>query len=311
MEEKSLKQKKVNWKKLGRIFCPDRNFDWMHSHASYPWAEHVSDDIFKIYFSTRDKNNRSSIAYVLTNIDQPANILEISSTPVLSAGEIGTFDDSGVSFSCIAQVGNKKVIYYLGWNILVSVPWKNTIGMAEYNHNVRAFQRYSKAPVVGIHHVDPFTLTYPFVLFDEGIYKMWYGSSLFWGPKVENTVHVIKYATSSDGINWHRDGIVCIQPKDKSEYAIVKPFVLKEDGIYKMWYSYRQTTSYHMGYAESVNGIDWTRKDNETGIERSHTGWDDEMVCYPHVFNHKNKRYMIYNGNGYGKTGFGLAVLEV
>ncbi len=34
------------------------------------------------------------------------------------------------------------------------------------------------------------------------------------------------------------------------------------------------------------------------------------MICYPFIFDHKGKRYMLYNGNDYGKTGFGLAVLE-
>src|SRR4051812_29965021 len=125
MEKKPLKQKQVNWKKLGQVFCPTENFDWMHSHASYPWAENISGDIFKIYFSTRDKNNRSSIGYIIINIQQPANVLEISSVPVLSPGEIGTFDDNGVSLSCFAHIDEKKVLYYLGWNVLVSVPWKN------------------------------------------------------------------------------------------------------------------------------------------------------------------------------------------
>jgi len=34
------------------------------------------------------------------------------------------------------------------------------------------------------------------------------------------------------------------------------------------------------------------------------------MICYPYVFKHKGRFYMLYCGNGYGKTGFGLAVLE-
>ncbi|MDR0233611.1 MAG: hypothetical protein LBI31_02235 [Zoogloeaceae bacterium] len=35
-----------------------------------------------------------------------------------------------------------------------------------------------------------------------------------------------------------------------------------------------------------------------------------EMIEYSIVFDHGRQRYMLYNGNGYGKTGFGLAVLE-
>lgn len=281
----------------------------MCSFASYPWAENISGDLFKIYFSSRNVNNKSSIGYVLININEPSIILEISSTPVLSLGEIGTFDDDGVSISCITKVNAKQFLYYLGWNVMVNVPWRNTIGVAVYSQTLQKFERYSQAPVMGIHHHDPFTLTYPFVLFDEGVYKMWYGSSLFWGPTAEDTLHVIKYATSINGIDWQRTGTVCVNPKDKGEYAIVKPFVMKENGAYKMWYSYRGVNSYKVGFAESPDGITWTRRDERVGITTSPGGWDSEMICYPHIFDHHDKRYMVYNGNGFGKTGFGLAVV--
>lgn len=118
----------------------------------------------------------------------------------------------------------------------------------------------------------------------------------------------IKYAESLNGIDWERKGIVCIDFKSNDEYAIARPCVLKEEGIYKMWYSYRGE-SYRIGYAESKDGIQWERKDKEAGIDVSATGWDSEMICCPHVFEHNGEKYMLYNGNGYGKTGIGLAVL--
>jgi predicted GH43/DUF377 family glycosyl hydrolase len=75
-----------------------------------------------------------------------------------------------------------------------------------------------------------------------------------------------------------------------------------------MWYSYRGE-SYRIGYAESEDGIHFNRMDEKVGIDVSETGWDSEMICYPHVFEHNGEKYMLYNGNGYGKTGIGLAVL--
>jgi hypothetical protein len=74
-----------------------------------------------------------------------------------------------------------------------------------------------------------------------------------------------------------------------------------------MWYSFRGN-SYRIGYAESPDGITWTRRDEEAGIEISESGWDSEMLTYPWVFRHENTMYMLYNGNSYGKTGVGLAV---
>jgi len=34
------------------------------------------------------------------------------------------------------------------------------------------------------------------------------------------------------------------------------------------------------------------------------------MMCYPHVFTCDGAAYMLYNGNRFGREGFGLAVLE-
>jgi hypothetical protein len=50
--------------------------------------------------------------------------------------------------------------------------------------------------------------------------------------------------------------------------------------------------------------------DEAAGIAPSPAGWDCEAVAYAHVFDHLGQRYMVYNGNGYGRTGFGLAVQE-
>ena len=75
-----------------------------------------------------------------------------------------------------------------------------------------------------------------------------------------------------------------------------------------MWYSYRGQ-SYRLGYAESANGLNWQRKDGQVGIDVSDAGWDSEMIEYAHVFAHKGEQYMLYNGDGYGKTGVGLAIL--
>ena len=121
--------------------------------------------------------------------------------------------------------------------------------------------------------------------------------------------HVIKYAESNDGISWKRDGRIALNFKNDQEYAMSRPFVIKESGIYKMWYSYRGD-AYRIGYAESSDAIQWNRKDELVGIDVSAGDWDSETVEYPFLFDHKGQRYMFYNGNAYGKTGFGLAVLE-
>ena len=138
---------------------------------------------------------------------------------------------------------------------------------------------------------------------------MWSGSNTNWGHERRDMDHLIKYAESMDGLNWRRDGRVVIPPKSPEEYAISKPCVLSDPGTYRMWYSYRGS-HYQIGYAESKDALSWTRLDDAAGIDRSAEGWDSEAICYACVFDQAGSRFMLFNGNGYGRTGFGIAVLE-
>ena len=139
---------------------------------------------------------------------------------------------------------------------------------------------------------------------------MWYLSCREWKLEAGKPKHWyhIRYAESADGIKWKRTGIVCIDFVTRSEHAISRPCVIKENNWYKMWYSYRGK-NYRIGYAESSDGLHWTRKDREAGIRVSRSGWDSKMIEYPFVFDHQGSRYLLYNGNDYGKTGIGLALL--
>ena len=76
-----------------------------------------------------------------------------------------------------------------------------------------------------------------------------------------------------------------------------------------MWFAVRGDR-YRIGYAESGDGVGWRRLDGEQGLLPSASGWDSDMVEYPFVFEWQARKYMLYNGNDYGRTGVGLAVWE-
>lgn len=299
----------MKWHKLGHIYQPSGALPWARSYAANPIAEHVAEDLYRIYFSTRNEQNKSSIGSILIDINDPTQVIEVAEDPVLLPGDIGMPDDSGVSIGCILPVNGKRYLYYMGWNLAVTVPWRNAIGLAISAEGQREFQRYSRFPIINLDEIDPYTISYPWVMIEDGRYRMWYGSNLKWGPEKRDMLHIIKYAESSDGITWERPDIICIDSKGPEEYAICKPCILKDGGTYKMWYCYRGLT-YRIGYAESTDGIHWNRLDHLSGIDVSQDGWDSEMIEYPFVFDHKGKRYMLYAGNNFGKTGFGICVLE-
>lgn len=292
------------------IFCPDNNHSWMASHASNPVAEPLEGDVIRVYFSCRDKAKRSSIAFLEFDINRPERLLRLSDKPVLTPGSAGLFDDSGVSMGCIVENGDKRRLYYIGWNLCVTVPWRNSIGLAVARGDDAEFVKYSRAPIMDRSREDPFSLSYPWVAREEQGWKMWYGSNLTWGTSPGDMLHVIKYARSSDGVTWERGERAAISLRaGGSEIGVSRPCVIRDEGVYRMWYSIRDE-SYRIGYAESPDGVRWTRKDDEAGISTSESGWDSEMIEYPCVFDHRNKRYMLYCGNDYGKTGFGLAVFD-
>ncbi|MFY9074606.1 hypothetical protein OZZ08_06515 [Malaciobacter mytili] len=303
------------WKKLGLIFNSDKRSDWMYSHAMIPVAENIKDDIFRIYFSPRDKWNRGHGAYLEININEPQKILFLTKEPILYPGELGCFDDSGALPNSLVEIDGEKYLYYTGINIGVTVKIRNSIGLAKWNSAKNIFERVYKGPIIDRTKESPHFTATPEVIYDNGIYKAWFTSCVKWVDTGEEIKHFynLEYAESEDGINWKRNGNIAIDFKDEYEYALGVPRILKENNIYKMWFCSRATkeiSSYRIRYAESKDGITWVRKDEEVEIDVSDNGWDSEMICYPFIFDHKGKRYMLYNGNGYGKTGFGLAVLE-
>jgi hypothetical protein len=157
-------------------------------------------------------------------------------------------------------------------------------------------------------------------MIDDGVWKAWYQSITKW-TMIDNLAepfYHIKYAESNDGIHWNRNAKVAIDYKDLNEAGICSASVIFETNLYKMWYCYRQNGnyrfnkdySYRIGYAESENGIDWIRKDEHVGIAISNEGWDSEMIAYPNVVKFQKSKFMFFNGNGFGLSGFGYAVLN-
>jgi hypothetical protein len=301
----------MQWRKLGLVFCPSGEHEWMQSHATNPVAEHLKDDRFRVYFSSRDSKNRSQIASIDINLsNDSAAVVETSLCHVLSHGKHGHFDDSGVTVTGLVQIGQKRLLYYLGWNLGVTIPFRNAIGVAVSEGDCAEFIRVSEAPVVDRNHVDPISLSYPFLLWEDECFRIWYGTCIKWsGSSVSDYQFSLKYAKSYDGLVWEREGQVVLGCDFPQEDAIARPHIISENGLYKMWYSRKKGPCYRMGYAESTDGHNWIRLDDDVGLDVSPSGWDSDMVEYPFVFDHKGQRYMLYNGNSYGKTGFGLAVL--
>lgn len=301
----------MEWEKLGLIITPEKvNRDWMVTHGMDPSVDHLSGDIFRVYFCGRNSANQSLIGYADIDINDPHTILKTPENPVLGLGDLGCFDDNGVTASCVVNEDGKKYLYYIGWKPKSTTRFGLMTGLAESKDGGETFTRISRAPVINLTDKEPYSiLTAPYVLKKDGLWRMWYVSCTGW-VHADLPRYNIKYATSENGIDWQQDGTVCLDYQSPEETAIARPSVQFENGIFRMWFCYKLGGErYRMGYAESADGIKWDRMDDKAGLLASDYGWDSEMIEYPCVFNHKGKKYMLYNGNGYGIDGIGLAVL--
>jgi len=281
------------------------------SHAANPLALLLTGDVYRIFFSGRDTQNRSSVGFVDVDIIK-REVLYIHTKPVFEHGPENSFYSHGVSIGNCYEIDGKRYILFMGWQCPPGGHWKGDIGrlVLEPNYSLRI---ESNEPFMSTDATDPTSLSYPWVLKrDNGTYHMWYGSTIIWDAGNGEMLHVIKYATSVDGHSWHREGLALPYELGRAQ-AFSRPSVLgsNEKG-YEMWFSCRSGSGekYRIGCSLSQNGRKWDPPLENAGIDVSENGWDSEMIEYPFVFDHKGQRYMLYNGNGYGKSGFGLAVKQ-
>lgn len=297
---------------MGRIYNPEDNLDKGYSHASVPVIRCIKDASIIVLFSARNNENKS----ILCEVEVCLNTLKpISKTKVnlLEPGFLGSFDEDGVMVSDIFNLEGVNYVTYIGWNRGVTVPFRNAIGIAEYKDG--HFKKLTSGPILDRSIYDLCFVASNCVIKKDDTFIMYYLSCMKWEIIEDKLTHRynIKIAESSDGINWRPTGKTAIDFKHPNEYAISVPRVQRQSEGYNMWYSYRgsdEAPTYRIGYAESIDGIVWERKDEVMDFEPSTSGWDSEMLCYPYIFEFNKNKYMLYNGNGYGKTGFGLAILK-
>ena len=314
-----------HWKKLGKVFTPQevKGRNWLSEFAQAP-ATLVFDDFVRVYFSCRppaDANGQyvSYSAYVDLDRANLFKVRHVSEHPILELGGLGEFDEFGTYPVSVIRHGNDVRAYYAGWTRCESVPFNVAIGTATSFDGGKTFDRIGNGPVLTYSPSEPFVLSGPKIRRFSDIWYLWYIAGRKW--KMVNgraePVYKIRMATSIDGIRWTKLNKDLIESRVEEDEAQASPDVFFSNGIYHMFFCYRYSEDYRcrdfgyrIGYAHSRDLVDWTRDDGKVGIDVSESGWDAEMISYPHVFELDGNIYMAYLGNQVGREGFGLAVLD-
>jgi hypothetical protein len=316
----------MKWKKLGRIFDPTGHklpndcIEFAQSPQTL-----VFGDFVRVYFSTRKKDVNGKFLSHIAFVDMDKEfktVLRISENTVIELGALGTFDEHGIFPINPLRIGERIIAYTCGWSRRSSVSVETSTGFAESYDDGLSFQKLGPGPVFTSSLHEPFLVGDSFVKVYENIYHMWYIYGVRWvnypGEKFPERVYKIAHAISHDGISWERNGNQIISDRLNADECQALPTVIKIKDKYHMLFCYREATGfrednrrgYRLGYAWSTDGMDWTRDDEHVGIYVSEDGWDSSMLCYPHLFSCNGQVYLLYNGNEFGRFGFGLARLE-
>lgn len=313
------------WIKKGRLFNPltDSNREFIQEFAQAP-ATLIFDDFVRIYFSCRPKRDgngqyKSYSAYIDVDRKDLFNILRVAEQPILTLGVRGTFDEFGTYPVSVLKKDNEYLCYYAGWTRCVSVPFNVAIGLAKSTDGGVTFKKAGSGPILSYTLDEPFVLSGPKIRKFNDLYYLFYiaGDKWIMDEGRPEPVYSIRMATSQDGMSWVKHNRRLIPPRIEPDEAQASPDVIFYNGHYHMFFCYRHSKQYRtkeggyrIGYAWSDDLKNWHRNDEVVGIDIAASGWDNESISYPHVFELDGKMYMLYLGNEVGRYGFGLAELE-
>jgi predicted GH43/DUF377 family glycosyl hydrolase len=307
----------MKWNKKGKIFTAAGQHGWMFSHTQVPTALVFSDHI-RVFFSTRAEDGMSRATFIDLDIEDPSQVLYLHNTPILELGEAGTFDEHGIIPNHVFRYDEKVYLFYVGWSRRQSVPYSNWMGMAVSDDDGFSFRKYAKGPILDRTPDEIYSATGLICVQHQGKWHGWYATGTQWlsiNNRYEHT-YELRACQSDNLINWTRPNRP-IFPNRLPNESSTRPTVILLKNRWHMWFCYRGTEdfrdgndSYRIGYAWSKDLSNWTRQDDNAGIDVSSEGWDSTMIAYPCVIPVRDQVLMFYSGNGFGRAGFGYAELE-
>jgi len=311
----------MKWIKKGFIFKPDGEFEWSKDFAQIPRPLILKDRI-RVFYATRyyDSNSLpvSQTSFIDIDNQNLKKILYVNNQVSLELGSKNSFAEHGIHPTMLIKNHSKTLFFFQGWKRLVDFPYETSVGIAESFDDGITFRKVTTKPILQKSVEDRFFVNGVFIYPHEGKFLMYYSGGIKWiqTDEKKESVYVIKMALSDDLFHWTKINKQIILGKTENECQNT-PCVIKINNQYHMWFSYRpavnfrnESNGYRIGYAVSNDLYNWSRNDENAGIDVSEKGnWDSEMICYPYVFQLDNRIIMLYCGNYFGRDGFGYAEL--
>lgn len=310
--------RKWEWRKDAQpVISPGFAGDLDRKTTRGPCVLDLGNGTYRMYYTCGDDRGRLSICAATAEVADPRRWTPHAANPVFEPAGGNVFDNRGVDFANVVRVSEKTwYMYYTGWGTWArSGRISNRTGLAVSDDGGLTWRRHSRDPILELGPSGTWDSDLSgsvFVVKDPEGWRMWYTAGRYYLDGSQEKLDIqIGLGRSSDGIRWEKHAGNPVMPSRKSnadpfEYVVSKPYVVREGGLYRLWYSHRGI-GYRIGYGESRDGIHWDRWYDRAGIEVSPQGWDSQIIEYACVLPHGAGYRLWFCGNGFGATGIGYA----
>jgi hypothetical protein len=299
------------WERLGLVYCAAGEAPWRRSHAYVPTARVVSASEIRVFVAFLDDKGMGRVGFVDVDAFNPTRVVRVGEKPCLDLGRPGTFDEHGVSPLSLVSDGSTLYLYYAGWQRSVSVRYFMFTGLARSADGGETFARVSEAPLLDRCDGELLVRTGGFVFNHQNQWFFSYmgGSEhILTSGQLTPTYDLMTLRSNSP--EWSGRGTLVLSPRRPEEFGFGRPWVISELGRCRMWLSVRSAAlGYDLTYAESADGLTWKRDDDALCFTGPQGEWESATRSFASVVDTQAGRFMFYNGNAFGATGFGVARL--
>jgi hypothetical protein len=308
----------ASFRRRGLLVVPPGSGNAWCSHAQSPTVLVLAADRWRIYFAARNAANRATIFAADVDPRDEMRVLDLYAKPLLAPGETGAFDVAGLGPSCALAVDGRVWLYYQGVAVRCDVPYQHAIGLAVSDDGL-AFERVAPGPVLSTGPYDPMFVTTPFVRHTGSGYEMWYGSATGWDTSARRleAAYTIRRAVSADGVVWSAATTLAVSSDDPRVVGSTRPWIARDGDCSRVWFS-RRGANFRADGPEAYRIVhaplaaDGTHADGpiEPVVFENPPqpgDWDEQMQAYPCVMPLGAGLVMFYNGNDFGRAGFGWA----
>ncbi len=311
------------WVKKGVIFDPKQHIPFPDPIAQLPTPFLLNEEteLIRIYFSYRNQFGQSQIGFFDYEMLHK-NLINLNLNIGLKFGEIGCFDDSGLMPSSIVKISaTSLLLFYTGWTTAKTVPYKLAIGLAESSDNGITFKKHSIGPILSTSPEEPYFTCSPRVFKDKNEWRMFYVSCRCWGKAASKyePVYILRTIESKNPHVWTHSKPENVLHANEPNTAYTSANLVEIDDQTYMWYCKRSISdfrnnpknSYTIECMKQNEQYKWeSLNKRDFGLSTSNEGWDSQMVAYPYIIKIRDRLCLFYNGNGFGRSGIGLALWE-